>query len=263
MISQPKRKPAAAVRPGVVFEPLTPQPAYRRVSSVIEQRILKRTLREGDALPTETELARQFAVNRSTVREALRRLESAGLVGRVNGGKRLVVTRPGAVDTASRVSRALALDDVTVLELWEAMLTIAPAVAAMAARNAKAEDAQQLSSVIDAIDSARTSDGAVTGVIEFFGGLAQLSRNRVLMLAMQPILRLLAPSLRRMIDRVSQSRSRIVVAQRCMVEALRTRDAQEASSWMTRHVQDFRRGYELAGISLDLRAGTTGDTGAP
>src|SRR5688572_20695794 len=182
-----------------MFEPVGYAPAYLRVSEAIRDRILRRELPEGDTLPTETELARQFAVNRSTVREALRRLESAGLVGRANGGKRLVVTRPGAVDTASRVSRALALDDVTVIELWEALLAIAPAVAAMAARNASAEDAHRLSPVIDAIDSARTSDGAVTGVIEFFGGLAQLSGNRVLMLAMQPILRLLAPSLRRMI----------------------------------------------------------------
>jgi len=265
MISQPKRrrKAGAGRSTEVVFEPLTPQPAYRRVSSVIEQRILKRTLRAGDALPTETELARQFAVNRSTVREALRRLESGGLVGRLNGGKRLVVTRPAAADTASRVSRALVLDDVTFIELWEAMLAIAPAVAGMAARNATAQDAQRLSVISDLIDAARSSDAAVGGVVEFFGGLAQLSRNRVLILAMQPVTHLLAPSLRRMIDRVSQSRTRILVAQRCMIEALRTRDAQEASTWMTRHVQDFRRGYELAGISLDSRAATSADSGSP
>ena len=69
-----------------------------------------------------------------------------------------------------------------------------------------------------------------------------------------PVTRLLAPSLRRMIDRVPQGRSRIVVAQRCIVEALRKGDAAEAESWMTRHVQDFRRGYEIAGIALDTRA---------
>jgi DNA-binding GntR family transcriptional regulator len=44
-----------------------------------------------------------------------------------------------------------------------------------------------------------------------------------------------------------------VVAQRCIVEALRKGDATEAESWMTRHVQDFRRGYEIAGIALDTR----------
>lgn len=56
-----------------------------------------------------------------------------------------------------------------------------------------------------------------------------------------------------MIDRVPQGRSRIAVAQRCVVEAIRDRHPDEAQAWMTRHVQDFRRGYEVAGIALDTR----------
>lgn len=239
---------------GTLFEPLVPQPAYGRVAAAIEQKILKRSLKTGDLLPTETELARQFDVNRSTVREAVRRLESAGLVGRSSGSKRLRVTRPGHAETASRVSRALALDDVTFIELWEGMLVIAPRTAALAAARASAEDRDRLEQCIAAIESARGSEAAVAGVVDFFGTLAAASGNRVLMLAMQPVTRLLAPSLRRMIDRVPQGRSRILVAQRCIVEALRKADPAEAESWMTRHVQDFRRGYEIAGIALDTRA---------
>lgn len=244
-----------AARPSraVQFEPLVPQPAYGRVADAIEQKILDRSLRPGDPLPTETELAGQFGVNRSTVREALRRLESAGLVGRDTGAKRLRVTRPGHAETASRVSRALTLDEVSFIELWEAMLAIAPRTAALAAGRATPESLQALEQDIAAVEGARGSEAAVAGVVAYFGRLAAASGNRVLMLAMQPVTRLLSPSLRRMIDRVPQGRSRIVVAQRCIVEALRKGDAVEAESWMTRHVQDFRRGYEIAGIALDTR----------
>ncbi len=216
-------------------------------------KILERSLRPGDLLPTETDLARQFGVNRSTVREALRRLESNGLVGRVSGAKRLKVTRPGHADTASRVSRALTLDEVTFIELWEAMLAVAPRTAALAAAHGGTEVLDALETDIAAVEAAGGSEAAVAGVVSFFGTLAAASGNRVLMLAMQPVTRLLAPSLRRMIDRVPQGRSRIVVAQRCIVEALRKGDAAEAETWMTRHVQDFRRGYEIAGIALDSR----------
>jgi DNA-binding transcriptional MocR family regulator len=73
------------------FEPLDFAPAYLRVSEVIRARILRRELQEGEVMPTETELARQFEVNRSTVREA--RNWSAGLLGRRRGGS-LVVTHP-------------------------------------------------------------------------------------------------------------------------------------------------------------------------
>jgi len=223
------------------------------VAAAIEQKILDRSLRPGDPLPTETELASQFAVNRSTVREALRRLESAGLVGRDSGAKRLKVTRPGHAETATNVSRALTLDEVTFIELWEAMLAIAPRTAALAAAHATAQSLADLETDIAVVETARGAELAVAGVVDFFGRLATASGNRVLMLAMQPVTRLLAPSLRRMIDRVPHGRSRIVVAQRCIVEALRKGDAAEAESWMTRHVQDFRRGYEIAGIALDTR----------
>jgi DNA-binding FadR family transcriptional regulator len=257
MIRQmPTKTPATTRRPRkqALFEPLEPQPAYGRVAAAIEQKILKRSLRQGDSLPSETELARQFGVNRSTVREAVRRLESAGLVGRAAGTKRLRVTRPGQAATASTMSRSLALDDVTFIELWEAMLAIAPRTAALAAAHARPENLERLELCIAKVETARGSEAAVAGVVDFFGSLAATSANRVLVLAMQPVTKLLAPSLRRMIDRVPQARSRIVVAQRCIVEALRKGDAAESHSWMTRHVQDFRRGYEIAGIALDTRA---------
>jgi DNA-binding FadR family transcriptional regulator len=249
-----KPEPARRTRKQALFEPLEPQPAYGRVAAAIEQKILKRSLRQGDPLPSETELARQFGVNRSTVREAVRRLESAGLVGRAAGTKRLRVTRPGQAATASTMSRSLALDDVTFIELWEAMLAIAPRTAALAAAHARPENLERLELCIAKVETARGSEAAVAGVVDFFGSLAATSANRVLVLAMQPVTKLLAPSLRRMIDRVPQGRSRIVVAQRCIVEALRKGDAAESHSWMTRHVQDFRRGYEIAGIALDTRA---------
>jgi DNA-binding FadR family transcriptional regulator len=227
------------------------------VSSAIEQKILRRSLRPGDPLPTETELAEQFAVHRSTVREALRRLESAGLVGRERGSKRLRVTRPAHAETISRVGRTLALDDVTFIELWEAMRAIAPRTAALVAEQGKAATVTRLEGIVGAIETARGAETVVNRVVEFFGTLAEQSGNRVLQLAMQPVAQLLAPSLRRMIDRVPQGRTRILVAQRCIVEAIRERKSAEAESWMTRHVQDFRRGYELAGIALDTRVGTS------
>jgi len=260
MISQPIRRPRSrsrtAVGPGgELFERLTPQPAYRRVSAAIEEKILRRSLRPGDALPTETELARQFGVNRSTVREALRRLESAGLIGRVNGGKRLLVTRPDSAETASRVSRALARDQVTFIELWEAMLAIAPHTAALAAERAQADGLARLDDVVTRVEAARNTEVVVAVVVEFFGLLAELSSNRVLVMSTQPLTRLLAPSLRRMIDRVPQAQTRIVVAQRCIAEAVRRGRPGDAETWMTRHVKDFRRGYELAGMALDTRVG--------
>ena len=48
---------------GDLFAPLDDHPAYRQIANVIEQRIVGRSLRTGDPLPSEMDLARQFGVN--------------------------------------------------------------------------------------------------------------------------------------------------------------------------------------------------------
>ena len=71
----------------VEFDRVLIEPAYRKVAAAIGERILSRTLREGERLPPETELARQFGVNRSTVREALQESTALELAQRLAHGR--------------------------------------------------------------------------------------------------------------------------------------------------------------------------------
>src|SRR5258706_15505887 len=89
------------------FEPIVAEPTYRKVATALVDHIVAGRLRSGDHLPPELELARQFGVNRSTAREALRELDSAGLIGRPRGSKRMMDTRPGPLTHASGVRQAL------------------------------------------------------------------------------------------------------------------------------------------------------------
>jgi DNA-binding FadR family transcriptional regulator len=228
------------------FEPLDDHPAYRQIANLIERRIVDRVLRTGDALPSETDLARQFGVNRSTVREAIRELEVHGLLGRGRGEKRLRVTRPEPGRVSTGVSRALALHDVTYLELWEAMMAIEP-VAARYAATRRTED--QLASVQRAAarfkrEAAGTA-AAVAAVVDFFTAVVAASGNQVLALSQASLNSLLAPTLTRMIDRVPQARSRIRTAQGKIAEAIELRRSEQARTWMEKHIRDFKRGHEL------------------
>jgi DNA-binding FadR family transcriptional regulator len=232
---------------GDIFEPLDDQPAYRQIAKLIEQRIVGRVLRAGDALPSENDLARQFGVNRSTVREAIRELETQGLIGRGRGEKRLRVTRPQAKHVSKGVSRALALNDVTYLELWEAMMAIEPAAAHYAATR---RTAAQLQAMVRASahfrrDAADTA-AAVASVLDFFNAVASASGNQVLALAQAPLNGLLAPTLTQIIERVPQARARIGEAQTRIVSAVKREQSELARTWMEKHIRDFKRGYELA-----------------
>ena len=62
------------------FTPAVPVLTYERVVEQIEEAILSGSLKPGQHLPSERELVIQFAVSRPTVREALRVLQSRGLI---------------------------------------------------------------------------------------------------------------------------------------------------------------------------------------
>lgn len=235
-----------------LFDPVERAPAYTKVSSAIEHKILSRALRDGDVLPAELELAQQFRVHRSTVREALRQLESAGLVARPPGAKRMIVSRPQAAKVASGMRHALVLHEVSFVDVWEAMMVIEPEVAALAAVRRVQADLVALTQTSEAFrDSPEGDPDAVNIVGTFFEQLGTASRNRVLVLAKQSLAQVLAPSLARMIDSVPQARARITDAQRRIIVAVRDKNADEARKWMSKHVRDFKRGYEVAGISPD------------
>jgi GntR family transcriptional regulator, transcriptional repressor for pyruvate dehydrogenase complex len=244
--------PAPAIDAPPLFDPVEREPAYFRVSSAIESKILSRTLRDGDVLPAETDLAQQFRVHRSTVREALRQLESAGLVTRPPGAKRMIVSRPHAAKVSSGMRHALVLHDVTFVDVWEAMMVIEPEVAALAASRRSQADLDALGQAAEAFRAWPKDDpNAVDMVAEFFQAMGAASRNQVLVLAKQSLTDALAPSLARMIDTVPQARQRIADAQRKIITAVKDKNADEARKWMSKHVRDYQRGYELAGISPD------------
>ena len=111
----------AAPRP---FAKLKLEPAYRKVAAALTESITSGALRVGERLPSETELGLRMGVHRSTVREALRELESAGLLRRERGSKLMMVSRPDRDTVASGVTRALTLHEATVAEVEAKMDSI-------------------------------------------------------------------------------------------------------------------------------------------
>ncbi|MDJ1137978.1 FadR/GntR family transcriptional regulator [Streptomyces iconiensis] len=94
----------------VSFQPVRPVRAYQRVAEQIEERILGGDLPPGARLPAERELVRQFAVGRSTVREALRVLQSSGLIrsrpGDPLGAEVLGVSPDNLSEALTRLTRS-------------------------------------------------------------------------------------------------------------------------------------------------------------
>ncbi|RYD61745.1 MAG: FadR family transcriptional regulator [Sphingomonadales bacterium] len=90
--------------------------------------------------------------------------------------------------------------------------------------------------------------------VEFHALLAHATRNRVLAMSREPVSLLFYPSLDRLFVHPRTrdvSPRRLFDAHTAIVEGLRARDMAEARRWMERHMADFRRGYDHAGLDID------------
>lgn len=236
------------------IKPLNIAPAYELVSRELERQILGGQLKPGQQLPTETELAGRFGVNRSTVREGIRRLESEGLVRR-GGGKRLEVSVPHYGDLAPRASRALVMNQVTFLELWHVAMALEPLSASLAAAHADADDIAAMRVNLDALEQALEGKQPPAALdVEFHMLVDKATRNRALSLSREPIGLLLHSAMEGLASRLPRAGARTLEAHRRVCDAIEQRDAELAAEWMRKHVIDFRRGYELANIPLDAPA---------
>ena len=159
---------------------------------------------------------------------------------------RICVLGGGVIGVTTAYYLAQDGHDVTVLELWEAMMAIEPAAAEYAAARRTPAQLQALTRAAahfkrDAADIPK----AVAAVTEFFTAVADASGNRVLALSQAPVNQLLEAALTRMVDRVPQARARIQEAQGKITAAIRLQKPEQARTWMEKHIRDFKRGHEL------------------
>lgn len=234
------------------FQPIERAPAYMKVFRAIEDKISSGALKDGAHLPTEAELCAQFGVTRSTVREGLRLLEQTGLVVR-GPAKKFVIRRPGASDIAAAASKSFALGGVTFSEVFDALATLYPEAARLAARRLSKADIAELKQVGAAMKAARDADheATVAGAVEFFQLIATGLGNRVMLAMLQSLNLMIGESLRHVIARAPKAKDRIMNAQRKLTDAFEARDAVLAAEWMEKHIADLKRGYDVAKVDMD------------
>lgn len=231
------------------FEKLQIAPAYRVVSADLRRRIVEGSLAQGDALPTEAELAERFGVHRSTVREGLRQLEQEGLLRR--DGKKLIVSMPRQKDLASTAERALRLRQVTFRDVWRVASVLEPLCASLAATSATQEELEALEHNLERTQAVvAAGDSPVAVDLEFQNLVAAAAHNPALMLARGPVALLMRAGYAAIAPALPQSGARLLAVHRQVVAALRRRDAASAEAAMSKHMLDYKRGCEVAGLDM-------------
>jgi len=233
------------------FERIRSRPAYELVAEAIERKILAGRLKPGDPVGTESELVKQFGVNRSTVREGIRLLEQSGLVSR-EPSRRLSVAVPHYHRLATRMTRALILQQVTFRELWHTSRALEPAAVDQAMDNATDADLALLASNVDKTRKVARDPAAVAELDgEFHKLITQAAHNRVLLLAKEPSSMLVRPTTAFIIFNNPGGIPRLIEAHGHILDALERRDRDKGRLWVDRHLRDWKAGFERSGMDLD------------
>ena len=221
-----------------LIEPIKKTRVAEEVADRIRTLILDGTFSQGQPLPSERVLTEQFGVSRGSIRDALRMLETIGLIetqhGRGTFPRELTVDRLVA-PLASMMKFQHELQD----ELLDVRRMFEPAVARVAAQRATDQDFADLERIIDAQQrKLKTGQSAIVEDSEFHAALARATRNRVVVSLMATLNDLLVES-RKLTLKQKGRPAKSVEGHVVVVAALRRHDADGAAQAMRDHIDQI------------------------
>ena len=223
---------------------------YEQIVEQIKERILTNELKEGERLPNQRELARQFGVSRTVVREAVTALTREGLVdvrvGRgmfvIHGSPRIVKRSLGTIIRLGQVVSSRHL--VEIREMLE------PQISAMAARRATEENIAKMREAVMAMDAALNDmDAYIAADLAFHLALADATQNVLIRALIDPIIDLLDEQRKRIFS-VPGGPERGQHHHKCILDAITRADpgaAEEAARDHLRQIAEDTRAATLEG----------------
>ena len=151
-------------------------------------------LKGGDRLPPERDLAETFVVSRTSVREALRALESLGLV-EIRAGEGTFVRQVSIDALIEPLALLMVSQRESIGELFEARRLLEPAIAALAARRATRDEIVEMERILE--DQAKEVAAGRTGMLQdtaLHAAIANSAHNRAITRIVNALMDLLTQS---------------------------------------------------------------------
>lgn len=166
-----------------MFDPVQKTSVADQVAEKLRTAILGGRWSPGQSLPSERDLAEQFAVNRSTVREALHRVESLGLVEMKHGESTRVrdfLVEAGLELLPYLIAPKGTPDPAMIGDLLELRVMLLAWTAGRAAANATEPALARLEAALSELRAAKTAEEAQRLDFVFFEVMVEMTGNKVL-----------------------------------------------------------------------------------
>jgi DNA-binding FadR family transcriptional regulator len=231
-----------------MYTPIQSLKVFEQVAVQIEQRILDGELRSGDRLPTERELAEQFQVSRTAVREALKTLAQKGLVDmRPGRGTMVIDGANAALQDSIGLAMRLKLGEVGGSNnLVEVREILEVEIAGLAASRATEKEIAAMREAVQKMDaSLHNADAFIAADNRFHEALAEATQNALILILVKSIVNLLSEQRKQIFDH-DGGPQRGQIHHKRILESVIAHDPETARAAMRAHLRQVR---EDAGVS--------------
>ena len=230
-----------------LFSPIKDsQTLSQKIERKIEQAIREKKLPMGSKLPTEHELCKMFAVSRTALREALRRLSARGLVD-IKKGSGMYVSDYNIKDAISSLLLYydLKFDKNLVLNINQARLMFEPEIAKLAAEKRTDANLKSIRKTIDDLIACHPDhiQAEADLINHFHSKVTESAGNSFVIISMEPIFSLI-PRIRNFIyANIEGERVIRVEFHEKIYEAIKNRNGEEAHTAMKTLIQHTNKTY--------------------
>jgi GntR family transcriptional repressor for pyruvate dehydrogenase complex len=224
-----------------LFKPVKKIRVYEEIVGKVKDMIEKGRLKSGDQLPGERELAEVFNVSRSSVREALRSLESQGFLESRQGEGTYIASKP-VESLVNPLASFISTEKDSQMELFEMRRVIEPQLAFLAAERATQDDIALMEQALDLQEEAIARGETGTDVDKTFHYImAKATKNKFLLRMTDSVMDLLSESRDKYLQ-VEGRTEKSIARHRQVLDAIKAGDGKRAAKLMRAHLEDIEEG---------------------
>ena len=213
------------------------QTLYEQISDALEEMIVQNG-NDLVRLPTEHELAEQYGVSRTVIREALKLLKERGLVT-MRAGDGSYTVRPGSAvisQTLGRVIRFNRFSDQDITRVREILEVTAAEDAALFATD---EDIVELEGIQKSMEEHKDDfEERIVFDCMFHERIASYSRNKLLASLVDSVMDLIKEYIRIRLEQSPSGNELGIVWHRRILEAIKNHEKENAGRCMRQHIED-------------------------
>lgn len=211
------------------------------VDMVIDQitgKIIYGQLKAGDKLPTEKEFVELLGVGRSTVREALKSLETIGLIKRSKAGT--LIKMPENEGFSKLLQCYISLKNISLHELLDVRLVLETKCVEILAKEASSEDIAKIESLLNDVDG--SDDDKSIKYVDFHTNIAKLTKNAAYELLINMLKPVLLQSQAVTIQSEGAQKGEPDMDHRMILDAIKRGDPEKSAAAMRAHLLNVYKG---------------------